>query len=49
MLSRALATITADRRRMRFCLGLIIEADEEPRLKAMVGAHMDAFDAAVAA
>jgi len=33
---------------MRFFVGLIVEAQEEPKLKKLVDAHMSHFDAAVA-
>ena len=41
-------TLVSDRKRMRFFLGLIIEADGDPRLRKMVDAHIRQFNALIA-
>lgn len=48
-LSGALAMIATDPRRMRFFLGLIVEAQREPGLRKIVDNHVSRFDALVAA
>lgn len=44
----AMDTLVSDRRRMRFFLGLIIEADEDDALREMVDTHVRQFNALVA-
>lgn len=45
----ALQMIVSDRRRIRFFMGLVIEAEQEPALRRMVYDHMAQFDRMVAA
>ena len=45
----SLATLVSDRRRMRFFVGLIIEADEDDTLRQMVDVHIRQFNALIAA
>ncbi|MFC3227844.1 TetR/AcrR family transcriptional regulator [Marinibaculum pumilum] len=45
----ALRMIATDRRRIRFFLGLVIEAEQQPALRPLVYRHMEQFDALVAA
>lgn len=47
-ISSAMDTLVSDRRRMRFFLGLIIEADGDPKLRGMVDLHVQQFHALVA-
>ncbi|CAN7216041.1 TetR/AcrR family transcriptional regulator [Bradyrhizobium sp. LjRoot220] len=47
-IGHALDTLTSDRRRMRFFLGLIIEAEQDPNLRKLVDRHITKFDELIA-
>lgn len=46
-LGGALDTLVNDRKRMRFFLGLIVEADEDPKIRKLVSAHVKQFNCLV--